>query len=155
MGLLQNMLDEPVTRLTLRPPVVCKPSDTVEDAIERMREKQLGCVIVVDKEDKPLGMLTESMITQLLLQDPPPLDAPLQEHMADQWPWLYLTDPIADVLEAMQARNVRFICVVDKHGRVAAVTGQKGLMEYVAEHFPRQVMVQRVGCEPLLNREGA
>ena len=75
--------------------------------------------------------------------------------MAKQWPWVQTSDPIVDVLEAMLTKNVRFLCVVDEEGRVVGLTGQKGLMEYVAEHFPGQVMVQRVGCAPYLNREGA
>ncbi len=56
----------------------------------------------------------------------------------------------------MKIKNVRFLCVVDEDRRVVGLTGQKGLMEYVADHFPRQVMVQRIGCTPFLaTREGA
>jgi hypothetical protein len=45
--------------------------------------------------------------------------------------------------------------VVDEEGKVTALAGQKSLMEYVAEHFPGQVMVQRIGCPPCSEREGA
>jgi hypothetical protein len=60
------------------------------------------------------------------------------------------------VLAALEFTNIRFLIVVDDRGRLAGLTGQKGLMEYVAEHFPRQVTVQRIGCKPFLaEREGA
>ena len=54
-------------------------------------------------------------------------------------------------------RQVRHVTVVvtDDDGRVDALTGQKGLMEYVAEHFPKQVMVQRIGSPVIQDREGA
>ena len=56
----------------------------------------------------------------------------------------------------MQLKNLRFLCVVDENGQVAGLTGQRGLMEYVAEHFPGEVMVQRIGQPPYLSdREGA
>jgi hypothetical protein len=76
--------------------------------------------------------------------------------MADYWCCVNTSDPIAKVVAAMQAQNVRFVCVLDDEGRVTALSGQKGVMEYVAEHFPGQVMVQRIGCAPYTQqREGA
>ncbi len=52
--------------------------------------------------------------------------------------------------------NVRFLVVVDDEGCVAGLTGQKGLMEYIAEQFPQEVLVQLVGTEPYPHsREGA
>ena len=76
--------------------------------------------------------------------------------MAERVPWVKLSDPISDVMEAMQLKNTRILCVVDDKDRVVGLTGQRGLMEYVAEHFPGQVMVQRVGQTPYLaDREGA
>lgn len=155
MALLENMNTEKVNRLSLRTAVCCGGKDTVRTAIERMRTGKLGCAIIVDAEQKPIGMFTESMVTQIMWRQPDAIGDPVEKHMADKWPWVTVSDPIVDVLDAMQAKNVRFICVVDKDGRVAGVTGQKGLMEYIAEHFPEQVMVQRVGCAPYLNREGA
>lgn len=149
------MTNEPVTQLALREPVLCRPGESVRVAVARMREKKLGCVIVIDENQKPLGMFTESMLTQMLASGATTLDEPVESHMAVKWPWVKQTDPIANVLEAMMTKNVRFICVVDDEGRVTGLTGQKGLMEYVAEHFPQQVMVQRVGSPPPAEREGA
>lgn len=155
MGLHQNMTAEPVSRLELREPPLCGPSDTIRTAIERMRHKRLGCVIVIDDQHKPLGIFPESKLTQMLADDPSTLDDPVSEHLVNTWPCVRETDPIAMVLGAMQAANVRFIGVLDQDGRVIGLTGQKGLMEYVSEHFPQQVMVQRVGSPPPAEREGA
>ena len=67
-----------------------------------------------------------------------------------------MTDPIADVLAALELKNVRFLAVLDEEGRLVGLTGQKGLMEYVADHFPGQVAVQRINCGPFpQEREGA
>ena len=156
MGLHENMVKEPVRELPLREPVLCGPDASIREAIQQMRQKRLGCVIVIDDDHCPVGMFTESMLKRMLVNSPASIDDAIRIHMATQWPWVKLNDPIADVLEAMQAKNVRFICVVDDDGRVAALTGQKGLMEYVADHFPEQVMVQRIGGTPYTReREGA
>ena len=156
MGLYQNMQDEPVSRLTLRDPIMVSPDVTIRDAILKMREKKLGCVVAVDDSKKPLGMFNESMLTQLLATTPTTLVEPLSKHLSTLLPWVKTTDKIADVLEAMQMKNIRFLCVVDEEGCLVGLTGQKGLMEYVAEHFPQQVMVQRIGGTPYSRQqEGA
>jgi predicted transcriptional regulator len=156
MGLQRNMRNEPVSRLALREPATVECGATLRDAILRMRERKLGCAVVVDEDRKPVGMFTESMLTQLMARGTFDPDRPIEQEMAAKWPWVHMADAIADVLSAMEFGNIRFLCVVDEEGRLAGVTGQKGLMEYVAEHFPGQVMVQRIGGKPYpQEREGA
>jgi len=156
MGLYDNMLTDPISRLALRQAITVSADLSVRDAVLRMREGKLGCVIVTDADRKPLGMFTEAMLRTLLNQNQNFLDDSVCDHMARQYPSAALDDPVVTVLEAMQAENVRFVCVVDKQGRAAGLTGQKGLMEYIADHFPQLVMTQRAGAKPPLSeREGA
>lgn len=156
MGFPENVKKEPVSRLAMREPVTATADETVREAIVKMRDKNLGCVVVVDQDHKPVGLFAESILTQLVAKDTALLENPLKEHLTERWPWVRLTDPIAYVLEAMNEKNVRFICVIDEEGKLVGLTGQKGLMEFVAEHFPEQVMVQRIGNTPYTKaREGA
>lgn len=155
MQLRESLSNEPVSRLALREPVLCGPDELIRDAVARMREQKLGCVIVVDDQSRPVGMFTENMLTRLMASSPAGLDDKLRARMAEQCHCVRPTDPVARVLEALQRSNTRFVCVVDDEGRVAGLTGQKGLMEFIAEHFPGQVMVQRVGSPPPSQREGA
>ena len=155
MGLLENIRVEPASRLALREPVTASAQTTIREAVELMRAKRLGCVILVDEEQHPQGMFTESMLTQLLVRNPAAVDELVSDHASQQWPWVKLTDKVGDVLDALEAKGVRFLAVLDDGGRLAGLTGQKGLMEYVAEHFPGEVMVQRIGSKPYTkNREG-
>lgn len=156
MGLQENLRDEPVDQLEIRKPVTVPPTASIREAVKMMRKQDLGCAVVVDEGRKPLGMITESMLTEMVSHGVLPLDEPVQKHMADRVPWVTKTDPISDVVEAMQLKNIRILCVLDEKGRVVGLTGQRGLMEYIADHFPGQVMVQRVGQTPYLaDREGA
>lgn len=156
MGLRENMRGEPVSSLALREPVTASPNATIREAINQMRRRKLGCVVVADERGKPVGMFTEGMLTQLLVQDHTAVEDRLADHMAEHWPRVKSTDPIEDVLDALNLKNVRFLCVVDDEDRLVGLTGQKGLMEYVADHFPGRVMVQRIGGPPFPDkREGA
>ena len=156
MGLRQNLASEPVSRLDLRKPVLCGRSESVRQAVERMRQRKLGCAIVIDIDSKPIGLFTESMLTRLLNEvGTSLLDDAVSNYVMNPWPTVVETDPIWRVLQEMEIKNTRFLGVLDESGRVVGLTGQKGLMEYVSEHFPQQVMVQRVGSKPPADREGA
>ena len=156
MGLQENFRKETVKQLEIRKPVTVQLDATVRDAVSEMRDQNIGCAIVVDGDRKPIGIFTESMFTELLLHGAQTIDDSIEKHMAARCPWVRMSDPIGNVLDAMQLKNVRMLCVVDDDDRVVGVTGQRGLMEYIAEHFPGEVMVQRIGETPYLSdREGA
>ncbi|GAB4135329.1 MAG: hypothetical protein Tsb009_01450 [Planctomycetaceae bacterium] len=156
MGLKENLAVEQVRNLSIRTPVIADADSTVRDAVLKMREAQLGCIFVVDDNHKPQGIFTEAMLRLLLAKSPQSVNDPLEKHLAKSFAWVKLSDPIETVMDAMETKNIRFVAVVDDEGKLTGLTGQKGLMEYVAEHFPGEVMVQRVGSNPYpASREGA
>ena len=156
MGLQEAIRTEPVSKLPLRELTAVESTATIRQAIARMRQKRVGCVIVVDQEGKPMGKFTERLLTRLLLNDPHALDHPVGEHMVEAWGCVKLTGPILRVIQLMQRHDLRFVCVVDEAGRATALTGQRGVMEYIADHYPRQVLAHRVSSRPDLQaREGA
>lgn len=154
MGLRENLQEDRVRELALRPALEVGRTDTVRFAVETLREAGLGCLLVTE-EHRPVGMLTEAMVRRLMVESPSSIDDPVSEHMERRFPKVRLDDPVAQVLEGMELESLRFVCVVDEHGAVAGLAGQKTLMEYVAEHFPGQVMVQRIGQPVSMPREGA
>lgn len=156
MGLYESMRSDPVSDLALRPALCCDMQETVRGSIEKMRATGLGCITIVDEADRPKGVLTEAMLRHMLTESRDCLDQPIVDHMATAFPWVRLSDPVETVLDGMEMRNIRFVIVLGDDGRVAGTTGQKGLMEYVAEYFPGEVMVQRIGSKGHPNtREGA
>ncbi|MEE9212530.1 MAG: CBS domain-containing protein [Phycisphaeraceae bacterium] len=156
MGLREDILNDPVSALELRELAAVKRTTTVRDAIGLMRENRVGCVVVLDDQGRPLGKFTERLLIKLLLEDPDHLDHPVEQHMASAWAFVHKTDPIATVIDRMQSKGLRFVVVLDEDGRAVAMTGQKGVMQYIADHFPRQVKVQRMRSKISMDqREGA
>jgi CBS domain-containing protein len=157
MGLAENIQCEFAKDLPMREAVLISEDGTIGSAIEQMRAKDIGCAFVVDDVGRPIGMFTERKLIELLAQGYEDIDElPLHEHLDEAWFAANQKDPLCSVIDTIQRRGARFVCMTDDEGRVIAVTGQKGLAEYVADHFPQQVMVQRVGGKPgLETREGA
>ena len=147
MGLKHDILNQPVSELELRELIAVRPTTTVREALEQMKQKKLGCVVVVDDEGKPLGKFTERLLIKMLLEHPDALDQQVGDHMANDWDAVQQTDPIATVIDKMESKKLRFVVVLDAQGKAVALTGQKGVMEYIVDHFPRQVKVQRMSTE--------
>ncbi|MEZ5941616.1 MAG: CBS domain-containing protein [Planctomycetaceae bacterium] len=145
MGLQENFRKDTVRQLNLREAVTVSPTVTVRGAVEKMQSAKVGCVIVVDDDGQAVGVYNEAMLRNQLSGSRDFLDHAVSEHMATKFPWTLLTDSVETVLDAMQVNNTRFVVVLDENKKVVGLTGQKGLMEYVAEHFPQEVMVQYVG----------
>lgn len=156
MGLEQNMLNESVSRLNLRNAITVNASLSIQEACNLMREQGIGCVVVVDGDGKPIGKFTERILIELLAKDPDAISQSVGEYMNEIAGQVRATDPILCVLDAMQEHNLRFVVVVDEHEKVIGLTGQRGMAEYVADHFPHHSMTSRAGQSPAINRrEGA
>ena len=156
MGLRENILQEPVSRLPIREPVLVKATATVREAAAKMRAAHLGCAIVIDGRGKPIGKFTERKLMKVVLDDAGGLDQPVSDFMYPTGDPVPADAPIAAMVRIMQSKQLRFLTVVDKKGKAVGLTGQKGLMEYIAEHFPRQVKVQHTDDKLYMDeREGA
>lgn len=157
MGLHQALRDETVSEMPLRRALTARAGSPVRLAVAEMKRRGIGAAIVVDADDKPLGLFTERILVRALAADPKRLDQPIDDHMIDcSHLVVRLDDPVADVIHAMQVSGIRFVCVVDEHGKVHSLAGFRGVIEWVVEHFPRAVKVHGLEAKLHLDeREGA
>lgn len=154
--LCTNLRNETAANLPLREAIKVTPKTILRSVVAQMRSAHIGCAIVVDEEDRPLGIFTERLLLKLLLAGVN-LDGETAEKYFDKsFATIELDEPIHSVLQMVLHEGRRFICVLDSEGRVAGVTGQRGLSEFIAEHYPQEVMVQRLGAFSSTSaREGA
>ena len=193
MGLSQDFLTDQISVLDLGQVVTVKPGATLSRTIELMREHRVGCVVIVDDDNRPIGKFTERLLIRVLVRTckntsvskpsgdeetgdaevPDPissqalsssgvlgggqiLDDPVEKHMYRHCTCLRITDPIAKVIECMEAEKLRYVIVLDEDGHPVGITSFIGLIRYVADHFPRQVKVQEPATKLYLDeREGA
>ena len=156
MGLQSDILGQPVGELELRPLVTATATTTARDAVRLMRENDVGCVIVVDDAGKPQAKFTEKRLIHLLQDAPAGLEATIERFLVDLGGTVTLDDPVARVIELIENQRSRFVCVTDQSGKAVAIVGQKSIMEYLTEHFPREVKVQAMESKLHMDqREGA
>ncbi len=156
MGLQDNIYEETVADLSLRQLVTIKPTDTVRRACELMKAARLGAAVAVDDAGHPIGMFNEKLLIRLLATTPQSMDDPVSDHMTTNVVTVKTTDSIARLINVMRERQYRWVCVIDPGGKAVSLTGLRGVMEYVVDHFPRSVKVQPINSNlSIEEREGA
>ncbi|MGB3408053.1 MAG: CBS domain-containing protein [Jannaschia sp.] len=130
--------DRPGGRLMDRPeyrskpkPLTCGPEVMVTEAVAAMSDKNYGCVIVVDADEKVIGVATERDIMNKLVGKG--LDAkvtPLSAIMTENPRLAQETDDMLDWLRMMSNERFRRLPVVDEQGRIKAVFTQGDFVSY-------------------------
>lgn len=156
MKLKQLLEDDRVASLPIRQAIVVRAATLVRAAVAQMRYKRVGCAFIVNDEGRPVGMFTERSLLDVLLSGASLDETAVGEFADPDFKTVALRESISRVWERIVNDGARFQCVINDQGRLVGLTGQRGLAEYVSEHYPRQVMVHRLGHKPwTLAREGA
>ncbi len=114
-------------------------SETALKAAKKMKEKNIAAIIVVDGENKPIGIVTERDLTYRVLAKE--LDAAkvrLNDIMTASPDTLAPKDTAGDALELMQIRRYRHLPVVEAE-RVLAVVSIRDLFAAVKDDLEENI----------------
>ena len=105
----------------------------LEDALTRMLQ-QASDYLLVSKDGKPVGILTERDIPRLLSQQPNASAMTLADAMSTPLHSIGMDNAVSDALETMSAKRVRHLLVTDSNGLLSGVISQHRLFEQLALH---------------------
>lgn len=115
-----------------KPPVLTFGEDaTVREAVAAMSAKNYGAGVVVDAEDKVIGIVTErDFMKKVLDGDRDPATTRLGEIMSREMRMARETDDVLDWLRIMSNERFRRLPVVDEAGRIKAIFTQGDFVSY-------------------------
>ena len=143
MGVKQADLREPLQRETVasvgyRDLLTCEVDATLAEALRLMREKGVGCLVVVEK-GALRGIFTERDVLTRVLGKVRSLDVPLREHMTPDPTTARVDEPIHVVLTRLLQGGMRHLPVVDAEGLPIGTMSVKRAVHFLAEHYPEAV----------------
>lgn len=98
---------------------IVSPDDSVQSAIELMVENDQGSVIVVDPDDKVVGIFTErDVLRRYLTSQDKFLYLKVSEVMSSPVTTVSIETPVAEALAIMNRKNIRRLPVVDENKRM-------------------------------------
>jgi len=125
--------DVPIVALLTRKPVVLKPSATVKEAIELMASENVGSVVIVDDEMRPVGIFTErDLLMKVCARGLDPAEVRLEEVMTRDPIVVRESDTARKALEIMLHFGFRHLPVVDSEGRLVGVVSIRDVSQPLA-----------------------
>lgn len=125
-----RLMDRPEYKSKLKP-LTRPPETTVFDAVSAMSEKNYGSVIVVDEQEKVIGVVTErDVMNKLVGKGLDSQTTKLSDIMTENPRLARETDDMVDWLRIMSNERFRRLPVVDENDRIKAVFTQGDFVSY-------------------------
>jgi CBS domain-containing protein len=125
-----RLMDRPEYKSKMKP-LTRTPETTVFDAVTSMSEKNFGSVIVVDAQEKVIGVVTErDVMNKLVAKSMDAKTTTLADIMTKDPRLAQETDDMVDWLRIMSNERFRRLPVVDADGRIKAVFTQGDFVSY-------------------------
>ena len=132
-------LHKPVKYLRVKKPFTLSPRNTVVEAVDLMRDKKIGCVLVTE-DHKLVGIFTERDVLLKVTGSKNYAHLKLADVMTSRVDAFQPEDSIAFVLNAMHVGGYRHVPVVDEEGKPIAVISVKDIIAFILEHFAQDVL---------------
>jgi signal-transduction protein with cAMP-binding, CBS, and nucleotidyltransferase domain len=138
MDLARNLKSETVARLYPSQAWLVNVAQPVADAVKLMRDKKVGCVLVVCDQRRIVGVFTERDLLRRVVAPGKPLDVAMRDCMTADPVTVHPKDSIACAIKKMQKGGYRHLPVVIDE-RPVGILSVKRIVHYLVEHFPAVV----------------
>jgi CBS domain-containing protein len=125
-----------VGRICSRITYLADPDETAQVAAERMKQRNVGTLIVIDEERTAIGILTDrDLALRVVAPGHDPAQVSVAEVMTANPRWVEEATPIEDAVVIMRGMGVRRLPVVDAHERVVGIVSIDDVLELVTEEL--------------------
>ncbi|WP_436928036.1 CBS domain-containing protein [Halosimplex amylolyticum] len=100
--------------------VTVEPDASVRTAVEKMRDRDVGSVVVVE-DDKPVGVLTDRTVALALADDQNVAESAVEELIGRDLISVDASTDIFETLQLMRDEGIRRLPVVDDEGRLQGI----------------------------------
>ena len=128
-ALAEQSLETPLSRLGQtgqKPPVTCLPETPLREVLSIMQAQRIGSMLVVDAQQRLLGILTRSDVLGRVTLAEVPLDAPIAQVMVSPVHSLRHDQTAQDAALLMSAQGIRHVPVTQE-GRVIGMVSERDL----------------------------
>ena len=133
-----------VKEIMSSPPITVSLEESVIKAARIMAENKIGCVIVVNDEGKPVGIVTRrDLVEKVLAKAKDPLKTKVKDVMSSPLIYVSPNTPILEAAKLMSRKDIRHLPVIDADGLVGVVSDRDILT--VAPEYIELIIVRKGG----------
>jgi CBS domain-containing protein len=123
----QQTMNSPLSTIIKKAPVAVTRETPIQKVVEVMAAGSLGSIIIVDDEQKPVGIFTQSDVLKRIVLPGTSLADPIHSVMSPAPHTLSLAANAYDAALAMAMHGVRHVLAVDEGGRLQGVVSERDL----------------------------
>ncbi|MBT4865811.1 MAG: CBS domain-containing protein [Planctomycetaceae bacterium] len=130
----QALVEEPVTSIQSRPYASVSPDIRVADAIKRLVEDEIACLLVED-EGRLVGVFSDrDILDKVALEFDDMKDRPVKDVMSPDPVYVFDTDSSAAALTVMAVSGYRHVPVVDLDQKLIGIISPQRVTRFLREH---------------------
>jgi CBS domain-containing protein len=127
----RSLMEDPVSTLSPKPPVTVLPTTTVFEALKLLLDRDLGALLVVDKERRLLGIFSErDLLYRIAGLHENYSGLPVQQFMTPNPETVTASDTLAFALHKMDVGGYRHMPVLHK-GLPVGVISVRDMLRYI------------------------
>jgi len=135
-------LNDPIEKVFYKQPVLINEDTKIIEVINLFNDKDVGCVLVVNKENgKLIGIFTERDVIRKLLNKVHDLSKEeIGQYMTKRPDALYPSDPIAYALNRFATCGYRHIPLVDENDIPVGFLSIKDIIEHLVDYYSNEIL---------------
>jgi len=119
-------LETSIGELAVHHPVACMPDLPLREAVALMQQNNVGSIVIVDEQQRPLGIFTLRDLRRVIGAEAGELSAAISCYMTHEPFHLPPEATAFDAAIAMTERHIAHVCVVD-NGQLVGVISERDL----------------------------
>lgn len=123
----QQTMTTALAHLIKKAPVAVSPDTRTRSALEQMDAERIGCMVIVNEDRRPLGILTQTDLLSRVVLPGFDLERPISEIMTANPHQLPATASAYDAALEMATHGVRHLLALDTEGRLQGVISERDL----------------------------
>lgn len=121
-------------------PIQLKESATLEQAIAALQKNNIGCLLLVDDEDKLKGIFSErDLLLRVMLRNLDLKTEIIGNYMTPDPITIQATHTVAFALNLMSQGGFRHLPVVDESGEPVGIVSVKDIVDYIVEGIEKDL----------------
>jgi CBS domain-containing protein len=125
-----------IGRICIRDVDTAGAQESVLDVARRMRDRQVGTVVVVDEQTRPMGLVTDrDIVTRLVAADRQAARTPVSELMTAMPTTVLQDTSIESALGHMRVGRLRRLPVVNGSGALVGIVTLDDILALLADEF--------------------
>ena len=135
------------------PVLTIKDTDSVLSATKLMKKNEIGCVVVVDKSDKPIGLITErDVVRRVAALDMVPSKVQASKSMTKPPAVIEASANVTDAARKMREMKVRRLVVL-QGGKLTGIITSNDIVDITPALI--DVMAEKSKIEPIRKQKEA